>query len=260
MDITIQPGCESWQASGVGATASTAVVIVHGFTGNPLATTPLGRHVNEAGFSVEVLRLPGHGTSVKDFTTSRYADYRRVVDEAVTRAVDTADRVVLVGHSMGGSLVLDVGSSRADEIVGVVAINPQIQDPEQLLAKLAPLLQHVLPVVPRDLAGLPTNDVAMPGVAEGAYPKVSAKAAQSFIAALPGIRERLPQLTVPLLIITAPQDHTVPAKNSDTVAELAGGTVTRVTAERSYHVPQLDWDRDLVEASVADFVRARHDA
>lgn len=254
MDTAIQPGCEPFRAVGEGARARTAVVLVHGFSGNPRATRPLAEVLHADGYTVDAVRLPGHGTTVKDFTRSRYDDYLRTVDEAVTRAGADADTVVLVGHSMGGTLSLDVTSSRPQDLAGVVAINPQIQDPEQLLAKLAPVLQHVLPVVPRDLAGLPTDDMAMPGVSEGAYPKISAKAAQSLITRLPTIRERLGDCRVPLLLVTSPDDHTVPAANSDTVATLYGGPVTRVTAARSYHVPQLDWDRELVEQAVRDFV------
>jgi carboxylesterase len=251
----IQPGCEPWHARGDGDRADTAVILTHGFTANPMGTRPLGERLHAAGFTVHVLRLPGHGTTVEDFAASRYPDWRAEVDRAVTDAREAGDRVVLVGHSMGGTLSLDVGSARPGDVAGVVAINAQILNPEQLMAKLAPLLQYVLPVVPRDLAGLPTNDIAKPDVSENAYPKVGAKAAQSLIRALPGIRARLLDLTQPLLVVSSPQDHTVPPKNSDAVVELVGsGDITRIVCERSYHVPQLDWDREQVEEGVLAFV------
>lgn len=260
-DDRIKPGCEPWRATGAGDRARTTVVVTHGFTGNPLATTPLGRRLHEVGFSVEVVRLPGHGSTVRDLGRTRYEHWRAAVEAAVDRGLDAGERVVLVGHSMGGTLSVDVASSRPAEVAGVAAINPQVADPTQLLAKLAPLLQYALPFVPRDAAGLPSNDIARPDIEEGAYGWVSARAAQSLIRQLPRIRRQLLDLVQPLLVVTSPQDHTVPSHNSDALVELVGsGDVERVIAHRSYHVPQLDWDRETVEVAVESFVIRVHES
>jgi carboxylesterase len=255
----VQPGCEPWHAEGTDDRAGTRVVLTHGLTANPVGTRPLGERLHREGFTVDVLRLPGHGTNLKDYVRSRYDDWRGEVDRAVTAARAAADRVVLVGHSLGGTLSLDVASSRPGDVDGIAVINPQILDPTQFLAKLAPVLQYVLPLVPRDAAGLPTNDIARPDMDEHAYAYVAAKGAQSIIRNLPRLRRQLLDLTQPLLVVSSPQDHTVPAGNSDALVELVGsGDVTRVVCERSYHVPQLDWDRELVEESIVTFVEKVH--
>lgn len=255
----IQPGCEPWRAVGEGPHGRTGVVLTHGLTGNPMATTPMAEALHRRGFTVDVVRLPGHGSTVRDMRRTRYADWLAAVAAALDRTRADCDRVVLVGHSMGGTLSVDLASSRPSDVAGVVAINPQISDPTQPLARLAPVLQYLLPVVPRDLAGLPSDDIARPDVVEGAYAHVSARAAQSLIVALRGIRERLLDLTQPLLVVTSPQDHTVPSVNSDALVELVGSAdVERLTCHRSYHLPQLDWDRDQVEASVVAFVERVH--
>lgn len=255
----IQEGCEPWRAAGEGERARTGVVVTHGFTGNPRATTPLGQLLHGLGHTVDVVRLPGHGSTVRDLGRTRYADWRRTVEEALDRTAAECDRVVLVGHSMGGTLSLDVASSRPDDVAGVVAINAIVLSPTELLARLAPALQWVLPLVPRDAAGLPTDDIARPDVSEGAYAMVPAKAAQSLMRELPRVRAQLLDLVQPLLIVTSPQDHTVLPTNGDAIAELVGsGDVHRVTAARSYHVPQIDWDRELVETEVASFVSRVH--
>ena len=257
----IQPGCAPWRAVGEGERARTGVVLTHGFTGNPRATTPLAERLHGLGHTVDVVRLPGHGSTVGDLARTRYADWRGAVEEAVDRTAATCDRVVLVGHSMGGTLSLDVGSARVDDVAGVVAINAIVLSPTELLARLAPLLQYVLPRVPRDAAGLPSDDIARPGVSEGAYPMVPARAAQSLMRELRRVRAQLLDLVQPLLIVTSPQDHTVLPTNGDAIAELVGsGDVHRVTAPRSYHIPQIDWDRELVETEVAAFVDRIHAA
>lgn len=255
----IQDGCAPWRARGEGDRARTGVVLTHGFTGNPRATRPLAELLHGLGHTVDLVRLPGHGSTVRDLGRTRYRDWRRTVEEALDRTAAECDRVVLVGHSVGATLSLDLASARPDDVAGVVAINALVLDRTELLARLAPALQWVLPMVPRDAAGLPTDDIARPDVSESAYARVPARAAQSLMRELPRIRAQLLDLVQPLLIITSPRDHTVLPRNGDAVAELVGsGDVRRVTAARSYHVPQIDWDRELVETEVAGFVERVH--
>jgi carboxylesterase len=252
--VTI-PGAEPWSAPGAGERARVGVVVTHGFTANPLGTRPLGERLAAAGYRVEVPRLPGHGTNVRDLGRSRYEDWYGSLEGMVDELSGACDEVVLVGHSMGGTLSLDLASRRRGGIAGVAAINAQVSDPIQPLAKVAPLLQYLLPYVPRDLAGLPSDDIAKPGVVEGAYGTVSARAAQSFMSHLPRIRAQLPSLQQPLLVAWSPQDHTVPAENSVVLQDLVGTEdITEVRCERSYHVPQLDYDGELLGQAVVDFV------
>ncbi len=248
-------GAEPWSATGEGPRARIGVLVVHGFTGNPNSTRPVGERLHREGYTVDVPRLPGHGTTVKDMAATRYADWRAEVDRRLDDLAGRCDQVVLVGLSMGGTLVLDVASSRPGDVAGVVAINGQILDPDQLLAKLAPVMQYVAPVVPRDLAGLPSDDIAKPGADEHAYAKVPAKAAQSLIRELPRVRAQLLDLTQPLLVAVSPQDHTVPAKNSKAIVEFAGsGDITELELPRSYHVATLDFDAELLEDAIVAFV------
>ncbi len=256
MDAMVStPGAEPWSSTGRGRAGRVGVLLVHGFTGNPLATRPLGQRLAAEGYRVEVPLLPGHGTSHRDLAGTRYEDWAGAVGRILDHLAATCERVVLVGHSLGGTIVLDLASSRPDDVDGVVVINPLVADREQLLAKLAPVLAHLLPFVPRDLAGMPTDDLARPDVEEHAYALVPAKAARSLIKQLPRVRSQLLDLTQPLLVVRSPQDHTVPPRNSVELMQLVGsGDVRELVCERSYHVPQLDYDADEVEAAVAAFV------
>lgn len=249
------PGAEAWSATGEAERARVGVICVHGFTGNPNSTRPVAERLNREGYSVEVPLLPGHGTTVKDMARTRYADWRGELEQLVDDLAGRCDQVVLVGLSMGGTLALDVGSARPDDVAGVVTINAQLLNPAQPLARIAPLMQHLAPIVPRDLAGLPSDDIAKPGGDERAYAQVPAKAAQSLIRELPRIRAQLRDLRAPLLVAYAPQDHTVPAANSAAILDLAGSDdATELVLERSYHVVTLDYDAELLEDAIVAFV------
>jgi len=256
MDVRVTiPGAEPWSSTGVGSRSSVGVVVVHGFTANPIGTRPLGQRLAAEGYSVEVPLLPGHGTSVRDLAGTRYRDWRGTVEHAVASLARGCDRVVVIGHSMGGTIALDLAASASSPVAGVVSINALVLDRTEVLARLAPYLQHVVPFVPRDAAGMPTDDIAKPGIDEHAYPWVSAKAAQSLIAQLPRIRQNLSAITCPVLVVTSAIDHTVDPANGDAIVErLQTAHLERLTCTRSYHVPLLDYDAQMLEDRIVRFV------
>jgi carboxylesterase len=101
------------------ADASTAVLLVHGFIGGSSNFGALPERLAEAGFRVRALRLPGHGTSPREFAeTDGAALLEHVLGE--TRALAESHRMVIVaGHSMGGSLSA-LTASMEDEVDGLV--------------------------------------------------------------------------------------------------------------------------------------------
>jgi carboxylesterase len=51
---------------------------------------------------------------------------------------------------------------------------------------------------------------------------------------------------MPLLLLNSPQDHVVEPAQAEFLANAYGGTVQRVTLERSYHVATQDYDKQLI--------------
>ena len=70
----VKPGCEPFAAEGSGDNARIGVVLVHGFTGSPDSTVPWAKYLNERGYTVNAIRLPGHGTTWQDANTKSFAD------------------------------------------------------------------------------------------------------------------------------------------------------------------------------------------
>lgn len=251
MTVPVIEGADAWRADGDDVRGHVGVVVVHGFTGNPVSTRPLGEHLHAAGFTVEVLRLPGHGTSARDMATTRYGDWLAAVEQATDDLAGRCDRVVLAGLSMGGTLCLDVAARR--DVDGVVVINAQVLDPEGLVARLAGLLQYVVPMVPAKAAGIAEDDIKAGGT-ERAYDTVPAKAGYSLTSALPRVRAQLAQLQAPTLVCWSTEDHTVPSANSAWLVEQLPGDVRTLELTDSYHVATLDNDQALLFATITDFV------
>jgi MoaA/NifB/PqqE/SkfB family radical SAM enzyme/pimeloyl-ACP methyl ester carboxylesterase len=83
------------------------IVLVHGYSGRPETLAPVGHRLREqyGEDSVRTVVLPGHtDSSVPAFDAGRFG---RVIDEAVGSFQNKNRAIILLGHSTGGSLVLD---------------------------------------------------------------------------------------------------------------------------------------------------------
>ena len=230
------------------------MLLVHGFTGSPASLRPLAELLAGRGFAVELVRLPGHGTHFRDMMSTRYGDWRAEAAAGLTRLAARTERVIALGLSMGGTLVLDLISGAPALVAGAVVINTPVLDRDGILVKLAPLLEHVLPLVPASAAGLKRNDIAKPGMNELAYGWVPAKSGNSLVREFPRIRRQLPDIECAMLVGYSRADHSVPPENSRAILRaLRSKDVTELVLERSFHVATLDYDLELIEERVTAF-------
>ena len=103
-----------------------AALLIHGFTGYPGEMVRPGEDLYEKGFDVFVPRLPGHGTTGKDFIKSNKEDWIGVAEKALISLEKEYESVSVVGHSMGGAIVA-VLLSRHSEIKSAVLCCPGIE-------------------------------------------------------------------------------------------------------------------------------------
>jgi carboxylesterase len=242
----VLPGAEPFSAAG----GAHGALVLHGFTGNPQSMRGLAQALADDGFAVELPRLPGHGTSVEDMATTSWDDWSGAAEDAYADLASRCDRVVIAALSMGGTLAVWL-ASRHPEIAGLALVNPVVQPIDESITDFA-----------RDLAEkgeayMPGvgSDIADPDQHELAYEQTPVICLLSLATAIKDLTIHLPEVTQPVLLMNAPQDHVVPPTNSEMLAELVRGPVERVTLERSYHVATLDYDCDLIERRTVAFAR-----
>jgi carboxylesterase len=228
--------------------------LVHGFTGSPASLRPLAELLARRGFTVELVRLPGHGTHFRDLMGTRYEDWRGEVTRGLTELHSRTERVIALGHSMGGTLVLDALLQNPALAIAAATINAPVLDREGFLVKLAPYLEGILPLAPASAAGLTRNDIAKPGVSELAYDWVPTKAGNSLVREFPRVRAGLGHITCPMFVAYSRADHSVPPENSKAILRMLGSKdITELVLERSYHVATLDYDLELIEERFTAF-------
>jgi carboxylesterase len=235
---------------GAGAGVRPGVLLCHGFTGSPWSMRPWGEFLHEQGYAVSVPRWPGHGTTWQELNTTTYDDWYAEAERAFEKLQAECDAVVVGGLSMGGCLALNLAVEKRREVAGLVLVNPSV-DTERKDVLLLPVLKHLVPSFP----GI-GSDVKKPGVQERAYPRTPLRAAHSMFRAMRAVRERLPEVTQPLLLFRSRVDHVVdPSSGRVIMATVSSRDLEERVLEDSYHVATVDNDASAIFAGSAEFVR-----
>ena len=88
-----------------------AVLLLHGYAGYPGELVRPANDLYAAGFDVYVPRLPGMGTTGKDFVNSSSHDWLTVCSNALKELLLSYDSVDIVAHSMGTLIAIILASS-----------------------------------------------------------------------------------------------------------------------------------------------------
>jgi carboxylesterase len=227
------------------------IVLCHGFTGMPGSMRPWGEALAEAGHTVRIPLLPGHGTRWQDANAVTWQDWYTALEQAVDEVRERCPRTFVMGLSMGGTLVARLAEERGRDIAGLVVVNGSFFTTRRD-AKLLPVLRYVLPSLPPI-----GNDIKKPGVTEPAYDRLPVKAAWQLSKLWEVTNAGLGRITVPLLVMTSRDDHVVETENSKRLMAAARSADKRqVWLEDSFHVATLDNDLPVIVTESLAFIQA----
>lgn len=91
------------------------VLFIHGILGTPNHFRDFLPLVPE-DFTVCNILLDGHGKTVRDFSESSLAIWRRQADRAAERLCSRCERVIIVAHSMGTLFAIEQAIKRPDRV------------------------------------------------------------------------------------------------------------------------------------------------
>jgi len=100
----------------------TAVLFIHGFLCSARFFDQIKSELKDAGADLVSISLAGHDASYEDFCQTGWRDWQESADLKLRELSDTYDRVLLVGHSMGGLIALRAAVAMPDKVIGVVGI------------------------------------------------------------------------------------------------------------------------------------------
>src|SRR5262249_61984695 len=151
------------------------------------------------GFATKNLLLPGHGTSVRDFANHGWADWFGAVEAEVQQAMDCGEGVILIGHSMGASVSLTLADCERG-VLGVAALCPPLTQ-HPVTYQLIRRVRRVLPYIPSWREDIRDRRGARIRYIRNAYAWTALSTVESLLGALPQLRQTLPALQCPVLVV-----------------------------------------------------------
>lgn len=243
--MQVKAGAEAYRHDG----GPVGMLLCHGFTGSPASMRPWADHLAAAGFSVEVPRLPGHGTSWQQLNRTQWHDWFAEVERSLLTLAERCDQVVVGGLSVGGCLALRLAEVHGSLVRGLVLVNPAIASSNRALVAL-PVLRRVRPSV----RGV-VNDIAKPGQDEVGYERMPLHALHSMTLMWKAVRADLAKVTQPVQLYRSPNDHVIDGSGAPIIVSSVSSTdVTEVTLHHSFHVATLDHDAPVIFGGSVEFI------
>jgi carboxylesterase len=227
------------------------VVVSHGFTGSPASLRPWAQHLADAGYSVRLPLLPGHGASWRETNRSRWPQWYEAVEASYRELATRCDVVFAAGLSMGGALVTRLAEQHPDKIAGLILVNPAYGT-RRIDAKFAPYISWA--VRSRPAIG---GDIKKPGMDEEAADRTPVVAFASVLKLWKVTVADLGAVRAPILMYRSREDHVVDDLSGELLkAGAINTTVREVILENSYHVATLDNDAPLIFAGSVEFIES----
>jgi carboxylesterase len=240
------------------------VLIIHGFTSSLDCVSGIREPLEALGIPTRMPVLRGHGAeSPEALRNVRWTDW--VTDSAVAlqELRGEAEQVMIVGHSMGTlvAVVLGAENARGTFLDSLVLAAPAVQltspmAPGNRFSFMIPLMRRVLKkwkmhptYADESLVQYDTN-----------YRWAPMEAVMELLTFSGTARNRLPEISLPTLIIQSRNDTTVAPQSADIVYEGIATPAEHkriVWFERTEHEMFRDCEQDEVVQTIAEFVQER---
>ncbi len=236
---------------GAGERASIQLLLIHGFTGSPSELRRLGYYLNDLGYTVNAILLPGHGTTPEDMIRTGRYDW----SGHVLRSYDTMDagrarggKIVAIGHSMGGLLALELAMKR--RLDGVVSLAAPIYLSSRKTA-LALLLQYFIKYVERrPMSAAPLIEEAC------TYDKTPVRCVVDLRKLIKLVKAGLDQVSAPIFVGQGEKDGMVLPKSAEYIYGHVSSRVRQIEYyPHSSHGLLLDGERERVYEDISRFLR-----
>ena len=225
-----------------------AVLLIHGFTGSPAHMLPLGRALQEAGFTVRGIRLKGHGTSVADMRAASWRDWLSEAREAYDALANAFRTVSVAGLSMGGVLALILAEEKNPACCVTLSAPMRIKNP---LSFAAPVLGKIVPAVKKTkktLSGLDT-DYAV------GYREIPTARIEDLNLLIHMAKQGLASVRCPLLCAQSVRDPSIAAGSADTILKGISSTVReKLTLHQPQHLITIGLETDALFSAVCQFI------
>jgi carboxylesterase len=240
----------------------TGVMILHGFTANLESVRPLFDTVAGSGLDLVTPLLRGHGQESPDALRSvTWHDWLEDAERALTDASGSDGKLLVVGHSMGALLAMQLAARHPGLVDSVILATP----PLKLASPLAPgrPLHFLAPIVSRLVDRWELKSCfADPAVAimPEQYRWAPTRAIMSMFELLEATIRIMGRVDTPVLILHGRNESIVLPESAEMVMQAISTPAADkrvVWFEKTDHQIFCDCERESAITSVSEFIARR---
>ena len=227
---------------------NTGVILIHGFSSTAQEMYELSKYLNEErGYTTFSVLLAGHGTSPADLAQTNMVDWYKSIKEAYDFLKETCDKIILIGHSMGGTLSLILAAN--EEVDGIVSLCTPVKV-EYFMQDYLFLVSDLLKYFPRrkeEIELMDKHNLIN-------YRVSSLKGVENLLDLMVIAREEITKVKAPIFTITAGNDERVPLYNAKKIRQLVKSEIKEdYFVEDAHHTILYDKQKGKVIKRILEF-------
>ena len=242
----------------LGDRSKSACLLIHGFTGTPKEMRWMGEFLNQQGYTCLGIRLTGHATSPEDMIRSNWTDWTASVEDGYRILCGISNNVFLIGLSMGGILSLLMSTRLAPRVMGVVTMSTPYKLPDDPRLRYVDWIARMIPYMPKSNEEPGTGWFDKQAWKDHiAYPQNPLRSIGQLNRLLGAMRDALPEVHVPVLLIHSKDDTYVLPDNIELIyADILNATdKTKLYLTGSGHNVPRDAARQQAFQATLEFIQ-----
>lgn len=230
-------------------------LLIHGFGDTAALMEPMGSHLGNQGITTKGITLPGHGSTLEDFTTISNQKLLAQVELEYDNFRKTCESVIVVGFSMGGLLALQLATLR--DVEGIVTICAPIfprggslgERAIRIGARVGATFGANIPKL--GFNSLSDKTLSHYQIEHKSYPS---RSVLRLIEMMVSTRNSIKRVNAPLLVVQSRQDDVIWKKSGQYVFDSVGSQEKKlIQLENSRHKAPIDKDRHVLFEEVSRF-------
>lgn len=105
------------------AGSPTGCLLINDFVSTPAELHILAYALIDAGYTTKTILLPGYGANPSDLLNVTYEDWIETAQQGINELKQTCNKTVVIGHSIGGLLALQIAARNiVDSVITIAAV------------------------------------------------------------------------------------------------------------------------------------------
>lgn len=234
----------------------TGILMVHGFLASPAELHDYAKSLSQRGYAVLGVRLAGHGTSPWDLKERDWQDWLNSVRRGHRILAAFCENIVAVGFSTGGALSLMLAAEGLEKLSGVASVSAPLsfRNRKMVLVPLVHGLNKLASWLPsfNDVIPFRENDSEHPDIN---YHSIPVHALYQLRELTDVLKQRLPHVEVPALIVQGDDDPVVHSDSATTIHDAVNSRNKALQMIKSNRHAILNENIDGTQHLVTTFIR-----